>query len=366
MIIVSVIVTHNTRLQCLLDFIRFETTPKIRFMNCVVFKLIITNDELVLSMIYKGELDEHEQRKISLQRPYYVDKEDEGLIQWIRVNPPVSKPVGSETTLEEDDIWVGPNSPPNVKQMNIKPLNIYTPYRSTTFKDRLKLPANISGTYVFYLVRHGQGVHNATNTYGMTLDAPLTALGRQQAERAAIALKQDIKLNYANILPQQYYFFASDLFRSQITCETILTILFPDPRIYNKQIIILPCSHEITTKGNNKGNCDQVASESSLYKKVARENYSSCTFTDGRLNPLCKRSDVNWGSYLKFYGNKIRGEQNYPSGYVRSFFQTPTETKHCRNTNMISEAMEILQSRRRGGKITKKQKKRNTKKLKHF
>jgi len=346
MSIVSVIASHNTRLQCLIDFIRDETTPKIRYMNCVIFKLVITNDQLDLSMIYSGELEEHEQRKISVDRPYYVkDLRD-------------CYPRGQSVTPNVENVeWIGP-----------KPYNVYTPYTSTNFKTRLKLPPVISNTHIFYLVRHGQGLHNATNTYGMTLDTPLTRLGYQQAERAGDALKQHIDRHHPQIPPQQYYFFVSDLLRTQQTCETISFRLFRANQ-YSDKFIVLPCAHEITTKGNNKGNCDQVASESNLYKKVARENYPSCTTNQGRLNPTCNEEDNEWSYYLDFYGNKIRAEQNYTSNYVRSFFQPQRETKQCRNTNMISEAMQIIQERlkrrRRGGQSKKRRNnKRITKKLK--
>jgi broad specificity phosphatase PhoE len=354
--IVSVIASHNTRLQCLIDFIRDETTPKIRFMNCVIFKLVITNDQLDLSMIYTGELEEHEQRKISVDRPYYV--KDLGDCY------PRGKAIVPDVNDDEDVEWIG------AKPSGIKPCNVYVPYTTRDFKTRLKLPAVLPHKYIIYLVRHGQALHNASNTYGMALDTPLTFMGHQQAHRAGIALKQHIDATHPEIPPQQYYFFVSDLLRTQQTCKNILRKLFSEQQ-YGNKFIVLQCAHEITSKGNNKGNCDQVASDSSLYKKVALENYSMCTTNQGKINfTACHGEDNDWDSYLKFYGNKIRAENNSASNYVRSFFQPKTEMKHCRDTNMISEAIQIIheRSRRRGGKKSKKfrNNKKNTKKLKYF
>ena len=360
--VVSVIVTHNTRLQCLIDFIRNETTPKIRFMNCVIFKLVITDEELELSMIYSGELEHGEQRKISLTRPYYVkDLEDcyprheegaESDVEWI----------GQKPTIVDDDEaeWIGP------KPSGIKPCNVYTPYTTRDFKTRLKLPSKITKKLVFFFVRHGQALHNASNTYGMTLDTPLTPLGNRQALRAGSALKKYIDRDHPSVSPDKYYFFVSDLLRTRQTCINVLAKVIPGDR-YNSNFVVLPCSHEINTKGNDRGNCDQTASTSSLYKKVARENYSSCTVnSDGTLNPICDAKHNDWSYYLDFYGNKIRGEQNYASNYVKSFFTPQAESKQCRNTNMVAEAIQIIEKKMKGGKKSKKHRyhKRNTKKLK--
>ena len=70
---VSMIVSHNTRIQCLLDAVQQNASKdKIRFMNCAIMKLTITPKSLYLSMVYEGSLSEKEKRKISAERPYYV------------------------------------------------------------------------------------------------------------------------------------------------------------------------------------------------------------------------------------------------------------------------------------------------------
>jgi broad specificity phosphatase PhoE len=384
--IISIVVSHNTRLQCLLDKIRNESTPKIRYMNCVIFKLVITNTNLELSMIYKGELEEHEQHKISLKRPYYTNEDLPNPMDdpdWIGDKPKTPKSNDSKWLLSEsnDDIEnqflsylsepINDKLHPDTKLINdsdliIKPLIYYTPYKTKIFKHRLGLPDTLTTNYTFYLVRHGQALHNATNTYGATLDTPLTQLGHKQATNAAIFLKNYIKTNNYNY--DNLYFFVSDLRRTHETCAHIQDQI----RNFKHPPIVLPCSHEITTKGNDKGNCDQVAANSNLYKKLARENYTQCTTIKGKdgiystkNNPLCNQN-VDWEFYLDFYNNKVRGENNSASNYFKSFFQSTQESPtQCRTTNMIAEIFNYLKPQRPiGGKKTKKRK--YTKKLKHF
>lgn len=54
---VSIIVTHNGRLRCLLNEIYPQFTPNVRFKNCAILRLNISTTKGELSMIYPGEVD---------------------------------------------------------------------------------------------------------------------------------------------------------------------------------------------------------------------------------------------------------------------------------------------------------------------
>ena len=82
--IISLIVTHNSRLRCLLrNILSNESNKKIqRFKNCVILRLEITkqnnNYNIKLEMVYEGTVNEKELQK----KTYYVSK-GEGEIGYI-------------------------------------------------------------------------------------------------------------------------------------------------------------------------------------------------------------------------------------------------------------------------------------------
>jgi hypothetical protein len=69
--IVSIIASHNSRIQCFLDKLNPNTT-KTRFQNCAIIRLSLTSEKVDLEMVYSGELNEKEIVKLSNSKPYYT------------------------------------------------------------------------------------------------------------------------------------------------------------------------------------------------------------------------------------------------------------------------------------------------------
>ena len=325
----AIIVAHNTRLQCFLDAIhQNENEDKIRFMNCAILKLTITPQSLHLSMVYQGDLSETEKRKINADRPYYV--KDPASLPGHIVYPPAMYPL--------DNV-----------------------------KDFLKLPL-IDKQYTFYIVRHGQSQHNDSsnvlaNTMHAITDTSLTEEGIIQAKIAGRQLYEYITLMQE---PIPSYLFVSDLVRTHETLFEIIDNMRQNPESpvlvpYSKPIV-LPCASELPIKGT-RGNCDQITGDSSLYNKLASENYSKCSINpDGSLHPKCN-VNVDWNTlYLPFYGGLVRGQKDTATGYIETR-RNPLNKHNCRDTNMVALAIKHIAKVVTGGKRkTKKYKRRKTKK----
>lgn len=332
--IASIIVSHNTRIQCLLDAIhQNDNEDKIRFMNCAILKLTVTPQLLHLSMVYQGNLSEIETSKISEERPYYVKE----------MTTPIPGHVVYPTTTYSLDTY--------------------------NFIEYLKLPF-INKQYTFYVVRHGQGQHNDTSNVlagrlHMVTDTSLTPEGISQAKIAGQQLYQYLTIN-TQVVPT--YFFVSDLVR---THETLVTLLdnMQDPEgppiITPRKPIVLPCASELPIKGT-RGSCDQDTADSPLYSKLSSENYSKCSVnSDGSLHPNCN-PNVDWNTlYLPFYGGKVRGQKDTLPGYAETKFY-PLDKNNCRNTSMIALAIQYISkaSIQSMGGTRKRRSKQNKKKNK--
>jgi broad specificity phosphatase PhoE len=307
---VSVIVSHNTRIQCLLDSFQ-HTDGKIRFQNCVVLKLEI-GSTLKLSMVHSGELSDKERAEVSLKRRYYVKDPQEVSDGYVLYNPTI------------------------------------TVHDYTQIRNSLKLPFSLKENYIFYIVRHGQALHNQKiygmpSTFGMQLDTPLTEEGPQsgieQAKRAGLSLKNEIYQTGNDVTN----FFVSDLKRTHQTAQVLQNVIG-----HTKMPIVLPCAHELSEKGDI-GNCDEVTSNASITGKLARENYSSCKASDGFPSNSC--SKVDWTSvYLPFYGDKVRGQEDTVTGYITFKRHAMSKIKQqCRNTTMIAMAIYFISHKTQNG-----------------
>ena len=324
--IVSIIVSHNTRIQCFIDAIQQNVNEdKIRFMNCAILKLTITPTQLYLSMVYQGNLSEVESSKISDARPYYVKE----------MTTPTPGLVVYPTTMYSMDTY--------------------------NFNEYLKLPF-IDKQYTFYIVRHGQAQHNdSSNIFAgklhMVTDTSLTPEGITQAQLAGQQLYQYLTINN-QVVPT--HFFVSDLVRTHETLDTILDSMRQNLEVTPRKPIVLPCASELPFKGT-LGQCDQVTADSPLYSKLSSENYSKCTVnSDGSLHPNCN-PNVDWQTlYLPFYGGKVRGQKDTLPGYAETKFY-PLDKNNCRNTSMIALAIQYLsKANSMGGK--RRSKKRKSKK----
>jgi hypothetical protein len=269
--------------------------PKMdRFKNGCVLEFKITTSNIQVKLVYDGIVDE--------EKPDYV-------------------------------YYVSPNSAADPKVAAGK-------YKTTLFNE-INIPNVIYSvspgvTYVFYLIRHGQGEHNVlkgmskkwgalavSSTYK---DPSLTNTGVQQAIEIGQKLQQ--------ILDEQHqkvdYLFASDLKRTRQTLYYILQPMDSDPALRHKQINILPCSEELNYTANK--NCD------SSQWATPNENISLCNpfkdYAKAGLPDLCQNERGNyasWKNYTAFYGT---GTRNSPGKY---------KPQQCRDTDMIKQAILYIQ-----------------------
>jgi len=352
----SFVISHNTRIQCLLDsihpFFGFGLSPdpalryaiysdkmdepseieeddslpkKIRFQNCVILKLVIGPEKAELEMIYSGELNDKEKSKVKESKPYFISPVD---FASLKVDGVIHKGTAIEykpTEIEKAG-FIEYKMPRKIDPEDIDKV-----------RTALKLP-KLDDEYVFYLIRHGQAKHNETmlgvsKTFGLSLDTSITddesldgnppQSGKYQAKRAGEFVKQ-----FGITIDE---FFVSDLIRTKQTADAIQEELG-----IKKRCIVLPCASELSQKGEG-GSCDQATSYTSIKKKIARENYPSCTTIRGIPQPMC--SDVDWNTvYLPFYGGKVRGEEDTVMGSLTGSRNDLTR-QYCRDTTMISMAV---------------------------
>ena len=64
--IVSLIFSHNSRMQCFIERFKKEgmKSQKIRFKNGAIIKLVVKHGWITPSLVYEGELDDKETKKI--------------------------------------------------------------------------------------------------------------------------------------------------------------------------------------------------------------------------------------------------------------------------------------------------------------
>ncbi len=310
---VSIIATHQARIRCLLSNILGKKIE--RFMNGAVVRLEINPNNILCTLAHQGELDE-----VKPEKKYYVT----------------------------DSTKTSPN---------------YTAVQFPDINVRVQSTYNTNGnTYVFFLIRHGQGTHNTLKGFKKkqaaifgNKDTRLTDTGFEQAAMTGAKMAKNEEFLSAKHL------FSSDLTR---TIETLVTVLKQDSskKIVNtaggKEIVVLPCSHELNY--DPTGNCDG----SSKQAVVGNENKPSCKSLSECV-PEYDSFKINWNYYSQFYdsGTRINPGKN---------------RKHCRDTKFLQEAIDIVNRReqainidmtnpiaqRRGTIGGKKRKTKKNKKLK--
>ena len=345
--VVSLILTHQARIRCLLDMIikgkrsekkegfigkiiknrklnnsiiavkntinrtfnknpvqyeyqeKEEEEEEIRFKNCSILRLCVNKETgLCLQLVYGGELDPSEGKG---GRIYYIANESE------------RTPESIVTEVVFDNINAGLN------RLDLTSKNF----------------AKGIDEYVFYIGRHGQAEHNLKYATHLKTDTDVTKLGKEQAFRAGKILTTILKNKKENI----NYVFASDLTRTRQTIENILNGMNTNQKqkYFPKEIIILPCSHEL--KYNSKGLCDKPPSFLSL-KIGVKENDPKCSKTtncvDNNIdNP---KSDCNHIT-LKMFGDK-----EIPLNWDFYFEKNENKMRNmdCSKTNMIKLAIEYI------------------------
>lgn len=239
MIVQNIVITsHSKRMRLFIGdyFTHFNKNKK--FMNCAIILIYSDNlnkKEVKIKMIYRGEIDKNENKDIKL---YYDVNE--------------------------------------FNNLNLK-------------STKLIVPPGLN----IYLIRHGQGFHNLSNTLMKRLkamnnkeilkDPQLTLKGIQQSKNVGKFLFQ----NYPDIKNNTLYF-CSVLLRTRETITNILGEL----NLFNQEIIILPCSHEISNF--------KLPEELIINNGKCKDNYCSrlvykCDFINNK-NGLY---NFNWDYYKK-------------------------------------------------------------------
>lgn len=391
------ITSHNSRIQCLLNEIvnKSEDSPKIRLKNCAIVRIEFF-DTISVKMLYSGELADSEAHKIS-KYPYSVavndllatktkvNTEDLPLSSALKSNadPYMSqsgsglksflfgKPKTENVSMEQAlDFVITNDAEVNAILVRLKLQKINDDrlrrIKRTQLITQMQNPGlpqeemvrlgqevkmlNPGKPVIFYIIRHGQALHNETKFMPQT-DTELRETGRQQAKLAGHAFLKI--LEEYNEIPQ--LLFVSDLKRTHQTLKHIIvnallkakdrqpeqSPLYSTLLALNKQpFVILPCASEISQVAHD-GKCDQKNADARFYKKLALENYSRCSVSSLKSDPSCMKEDDHtliWDYYLYFYGNAVRSER----------FETITRymndgnRKKCRDTNMIANVFGFL------------------------
>jgi len=347
--VVSLIASHNARIQCFLD--KFKKTEKqVRFKNCAVLRMELTpytekSASVKISMVYPGELEVNEQQK---DKVYYTTPSLDNI------------QLGGQKTLEKCEInklTCLKNTCLNKKIKEVEFTDIETVIDEKTLKDLLNLkPNDIEYKYVFYIARHGQAEHNVYPSIFATpksfkeakqkfvprkKDTSLTApIGILQAVNAGMALSNVMKSYNESTVN---YTFCSDLLRTRQTLFNIYKgfksttygreIQLPD------KMTVLPCTNELTYFKN--ANCD-ARTATDIGAKFAAENFPGCDMKQIKdANSPCRQMKdegkidtgitikVDWSFYTPFYGNAFRNTRK-------------KGTLHCRDTTMIAMAVKYI------------------------
>jgi bisphosphoglycerate-dependent phosphoglycerate mutase len=266
--------THNNRLLCFFKQLNINNDyPNKNFNNCVIIRCFRENYKVKFNMIYEGETYDN--------------------------NENIVKSLCSIS----NDCW------------DIVSFNNYF----NNYSYDINLPSNTE----IFLIRHGLGVHNKMSflqkIININIDSQLDPIGLEQASRAGIFLKGYLNNNLKNI---NIIFTASHLMRAQQTIAIIMKMIKIE-----KQIYIVPCSHEIIYSGN--GSCDS----SILQNLPVVSNKPNCTNNNGTCGKLSVFSDPpNYND--NYYHNY---EVNLNWDYYMKF----NKSNKCEDTNMVTEIINL-------------------------
>lgn len=280
---VSIIATHQARIRCLLS--KFIQGKVGRFQNGAVIKITLTAQFITINLLYNGEIDENKPDK-----EYYVTND----------------------YIIED-----------IPKFKATPFPILEDIPNELFSD---IGDNILH---LYLIRHGQGTHNVLS--GMkkktasvlgNVDTSLTEQGENQIARAGKYFGSFSSRSPDSIFNCNYLF-VSDLQRTKQTLAVFLLNAqkYSGRVIRPNEMIVLPCSHELNY--NKDGNCDGSYGQTF----AGNENKSSCSNISS-CDKTFTTYELNWNYYNGFYN----GTRRNPG----------SNKKQCRNTSIISEAIDII------------------------
>ena len=318
------------------EYDKVRTNEKMgRFMNAALLKMVVNESTISINMEYSGEVDPKEKK--GDKYVYYINPNDDFTF--------------SDRVRQGDFLTI--------------------PFQPIVIPNLIFRTEKNDTDYVFYLIRHGQGEHNVLKGFSKMnapIDANLTDEGVAQAVRSGENfVKKRRGPNSALLLD---YLFGSDLRRTR---DTIAAFLQPFPvnigtLNHSDSIYVLPCAHELSYNVKN-GSCDGNQGI------TPNENKSSCTsktcttttpFYENKnqqdVSEMLNTRPLNWEYYEKFY----KGTRN----------KRGPGSQQCRNTNMIQQAITIIESLERssdanvkgvlqiGGKKRKTRRKRTNRKKK--
>lgn len=337
---VSLIASHNSRIQCFIDkFIK--TDKQVRFKNCAVLRMELKpvnaiEINLNIVMVHEGELEVKEQQKNKL---YYTT--------------PSSPQLGGDETDDCKKTNTCPLFPKKLfpknlfkkkeKQKGIQEVEfneISMVLNEQTLQNLLNVkPTDLDRKNVFYIVRHGQAEHNIYPKFQVIRkkDTSLTdIIGNNQAVNAGRALAGLLKFYNDNTID---YIFCSDLLRTRQTILNICKGIYLTDKDINlpSKMVVLPCANELSYFKNS--NCDfKTASDAGA--KFAAENFPKCNMNEieNSSSPCIQIKDdetgltisVDWSFYTPFYGNAFRNTIG------------KNQTMHCRDTTMVAMALKYI------------------------
>ena len=278
----NLLVTHNSRLRCFLEDIglmsiikkkyAIDSKTEIRFKNCSILKISLTQNstDFTIEMVYEG----------------FVNKRKG--IYFVTSNDPINK-----TDL------IFPKETISLSKLGIN-------------------SSKIVNNYNFYVVRHGEGSHNVVQYINLNTDTQLTNKGIDQAKIAGNELAKFLNKDNSKI----NFLFSSKLYRTRETLSIMvdqIDILNKDKNLEKKDIIILPCSHELSYYQD--GNCDIK----SRNVAIPPENITLCNVTTCSIDKPSKCCKVanhisDWSFYNSFY----------------------KDGNHCADTNMFKLSINII------------------------
>ncbi len=305
----SIITTHQARLRCMLHDIINKSPNMVnakgelhRFQNGCIIHLEISKSNLKLNLLHNGEIDE--------EKPEYV--------YYVKPGTNDPKAIAGNYQIKE-----------------LVPITTNHNLNVGNFK------------YNFYLIRHGQAVHNLKEYKGKLLNRPLdsdlTEAGKLQAQNSG--------KHFGNKTIN--YFFVSDLKRTMQTLKQFTT----SAGIKVNKAIVLPCNHELAYKGSS---CDGKQGI------TPNENKNSCS-------PLNKTSacsavgiPLEWSEYTSFYDKGSRQKPGNMKKHCRDFSTLQLAIDYIKKTSGKKDFKSMLNQYRQEKGLPVRQIKKNIRQLQNM
>jgi hypothetical protein len=322
--IISIITTHNNRLQCLLNELTNGILKKksnipitvgggdsVKFFNGSILKVVIEpTDEMTIDLLNTGDYKSVEKTTHS----YWISNKDAN-----ESNHPIR-------------IYLNNN---NNNKLVLQPFKIKKIQSPFDHQDN---------TMIFYIIRHGQAEHNIV-PINIKYDTNLVGDRDSGGKFRLIKIGKEL---YTEIADQRVsYGFTSDLTRTQETLELIFQgiadeqdVGVNDSILKNALINILPCSHELNVTNDSKTEkCDGNQSKSGIpFVQMENKLNGSVGIKKNSIDIDCKGEKLNLAinkqNYTNFYNGKNRNHS----------LHSDNNRRKCRETNMLELALEIIKN----------------------